>query len=104
MKPRALVSTTFEVVTFKTRDSLICDELEEKLVPSSDDELMTKKAIEEDEEGTKTMGREKEEMKKKKHDRGIKCKAEEIVARKRMEELKRAYKRRINLYKTKYKV
>ncbi|KAL7602379.1 uncharacterized protein LOC111910515 [Lactuca sativa] len=47
-KPRALVFTTFEVFTFKTPDSLICDKSEEEIVPSSDDEMMTEKAIEED--------------------------------------------------------
>ena len=47
-KPRVLVSTMFEVLTFKTPDSLICDESEGEFVISRDDELMTEKAIEKD--------------------------------------------------------
>nr|KAJ0199783.1 hypothetical protein LSAT_V11C600305920 [Lactuca sativa] len=86
-KPRAIVSTTFEVFTFKTPYS-----------------LMTKNAVKKDKQGRKTMEREKEGVEKNKHCKGKKRKAEEITARKSMEELKRAYKRKIHLYKTKYKV
>nr|KAJ0216242.1 hypothetical protein LSAT_V11C300129570 [Lactuca sativa] len=71
-KPRALVSTTFEVFTFKPPYSSLCDESKEELVTSSDDEIMTNKAIKVD-----------KGVKKKKRGRGIKRKAEESATRRR---------------------
>nr|KAJ0207828.1 hypothetical protein LSAT_V11C500249890 [Lactuca sativa] len=73
-KRRANVYTMFEVLAFTTPDS-----------------IMNKKAS-------------KEGMERNKHGKGMKRKAEESAAKKRMEDLRKGYKRKIHLYKTKYKV
>nr|KAJ0200933.1 hypothetical protein LSAT_V11C600328640 [Lactuca sativa] len=70
-KPRAIVSTMFEVFTFITPDP-----------------LMNKKTS-------------KEGMGRNKHGKRVKRKAKESAAKKRMEDLRKAYKRKIHLYKTK---
>lgn len=45
-KPRTVVSTTFEVFTFKPPDSEVYEESETKTVISTDDEGISEKAIE----------------------------------------------------------
>nr|KAJ0200122.1 hypothetical protein LSAT_V11C600326430 [Lactuca sativa] len=101
-KPRASVSTTFEVFTFKPPDSQAYEEIEEESVTSSDAEMMTKKAIEIDKGGMDTMRYTIEERKNKCGKR-IKRQSEGNDTKRRKEELKKAYKRKIHAYKTKYK-
>nr|KAJ0215655.1 hypothetical protein LSAT_V11C300147980 [Lactuca sativa] len=67
-KPRAIVSTTCEVFTFKAPYF-----------------VTTKKSIKKDKKGRETMEHEKDGVEKNKHGKGKKRKAEEINARKRLE-------------------
>nr|KAJ0225504.1 hypothetical protein LSAT_V11C100031130 [Lactuca sativa] len=101
--------------SFSTRLNPICQEekrdklttrtkprASEEVFTLSDDEMMIEKAIEVDKGGMDTMGHMVEERKKK-YGKGTKRKCEGNDTKRRKEELKKAYKRRIHAYKMKYK-
>nr|KAJ0203927.1 hypothetical protein LSAT_V11C500237700 [Lactuca sativa] len=88
-KPRASVSTNFEIFTFKPPDSQAYEESEEEVVTLSDDEMMIEKAIKVDKGGIDMMGHMVEERTKK-CGKGIKWKSEGNDTKRRKEELKKA--------------
>nr|KAJ0197010.1 hypothetical protein LSAT_V11C700378800 [Lactuca sativa] len=105
-KPRALVSTTFEVFTFKPPDSQVYEESDTKSVISSDDEGMSENAMEIDKMEVENARQQKEEEKTKfvKRGKGTMSKYEENATQKKKEDLKKAYIRKAQAYKRIWKV